>query len=72
MFSRLCILIIITHCDLVVHYYAGSNMDLEEISGGEGSTCSEIVFHHSHHKPKVTAGVLREESLEILREYFGK
>lgn len=53
-------------------YYAASNMDLEEILGGEGSKCSEIVFEHSHHKPKVTAGVLREESLEILREYFGK
>lgn len=52
-------------------FYAASNMDLEEILGTKGSKCSEIVFFHSHHQPKVTAGVLRDESLTVLRAYFG-
>jgi hypothetical protein len=47
-------------------------MDLEEIMGKEGVKCSEIVFTHSHHQPEVHAGLLREESLEVLSAYFGK
>ncbi|MBO1264844.1 nucleoside deaminase [Proteiniclasticum sp. SCR006] len=53
-------------------YYAASNMDLEEIMGKEGVKCSEIVFTHSHHQPEVHAGLLREESMEVLSAYFGK
>ena len=52
--------------------YAASNIDLESILGKEGCNCSRIVFDHSHRKPQVTAGVLREESIVILAEYFGK
>ena len=51
--------------------YAASARDLEAIFGGEGCDCSDMVFSHSGHKPQVTAGVLREESLSILRTYFG-
>ena len=50
--------------------YAASNRDLEAILGQEGCDCSEMVFSGSFHKPEVTAGLLREESLPILRGYF--
>lgn len=52
--------------------YAASNMDLEDILGKHGCNCSQIVFDHSYHKPIVRAGVLREESIEILKAYFSK
>ncbi len=52
--------------------YAASNVDLCNILGEEGSACSRMVFEHSPFKPQVTAGVLREESMAILRDYFGK
>lgn len=51
--------------------YAASNIELEEILGNEGCNCSKMVFDNSFHKPSVTEGVMREESLAILREYFG-
>lgn len=50
--------------------YAASNTDLNSILHEEGCACSEMVFAHSSWRPKVTAGVLREESLKILTEYF--
>jgi tRNA(adenine34) deaminase len=50
--------------------YGASNMELEGILGNEGCDCSKIVFEHSFWKPQVTAGVLREESLEVLKAYF--
>lgn len=51
--------------------YAASNLDLCDILNEEnGSACSKIVFQYSACRPDVTAGVLREESLEILRRYF--
>ena len=52
--------------------YGASNIDLEEILGNAGCNCSKIVFDNSFWKPEVTAGVLREQALEILRDYFGK
>ncbi|MCD7761254.1 MAG: nucleoside deaminase [Clostridiales bacterium] len=52
--------------------YAASNVELEQILGKEGCECSRIVFEHSYHRPQVTAGVLREESLSVLRDYFGE
>lgn len=52
--------------------YAASNKDLNEIFHEEGCDCSKIVFSHSSWKPKVTAGVLRDESLRILIRYFTK
>lgn len=50
--------------------YGASNRDLEEILGNEGCDCSRMVFENSFHRPQVTAGVLREESLAVLRDYF--
>ena len=52
--------------------YAASNDDLETILGNEGCNCSKMVFDNSFWKPEVTSGVLREESLEILKTYFAK
>ena len=51
--------------------YAAGNEDLEEILGNEGCNCSQIVFDNSFWKPEVTSGILKEESLKILKEYFG-
>ncbi|MNI96894.1 tRNA-specific adenosine deaminase [compost metagenome] len=50
--------------------YAASNMELSNLLGETGSSCSQMVFDHSPHKPIVTAGVLREESLPVLASYF--
>lgn len=36
----------------------------------EGSACCNIVFSNSGNKIKVTSGVLSEESLIVLRDYF--
>lgn len=52
--------------------YGASNIELEAILGNEGCCCSQMVFDHSFWQLQVTAGVLREESLSILREYFSK
>ncbi len=52
--------------------YAASNIDLEKILHKKGSNCSQIVFEHSNWKPEVTAGVLREDALRVLRAYFEK
>ena len=50
--------------------FGASDMDLCALLGETGSQCTDLVFHNSPHHPNVTAGVLREESLEILRAYF--
>lgn len=50
--------------------YGASNRDLCAIFGEEGSDCSHLVFSHSDHQPDVTAGVLRQECLEVLQAYF--
>lgn len=50
--------------------YGASNDDLECILGNEGCNCSKMVFDHSFWCPQVTAGVLREESIAILKDYF--
>ncbi|MDO5422692.1 MAG: nucleoside deaminase [Eubacteriales bacterium] len=50
--------------------YAASRRELSQIFHEEGSDCSALVFANSSWKPQVTAGVLREESLEILTKYF--
>lgn len=52
--------------------YAASDIELCEILGSKGSECSKIVFENSHIKPSVTSGILKEESLVVLRDYFGK
>ncbi len=50
--------------------YGASNSDLEAILGNEGCNCSKIVFDNSFWQPQVTAGILRAESLMILKDYF--
>jgi tRNA(Arg) A34 adenosine deaminase TadA len=50
--------------------FAASDIDLCKILGEKGSNCSQIVFDNSHYKPSMTSGVLRDESLKVLREYF--
>ena len=50
--------------------YGASNDDLEHILGNEGCNCSKMVFDHSFWQPQVTSGVLREESLAVLKDYF--
>lgn len=52
--------------------YGASNRDLEKILGQEGCDCSSMVFAHSGHRPAVTSGVLREECLQVLKDYFGQ
>ena len=52
--------------------YGASNIELENILGNEGCNCSKLVFDNSFWKPEVTEGVLRDESLEVLRDYFSK
>lgn len=50
--------------------YGASDTDLCRLLGEEGSRCCELVFSHSGHRPQVTEGVLREESLRVLSGYF--
>lgn len=50
--------------------YAASDVDLCGILGVPGAACCELVFENAGWKPEVTAGVLREESLNVLRAYF--
>lgn len=50
--------------------YGASDIDLCEIIGATGSECSKIVFENSHYSPQVVSGVLREESIALLKEYF--
>lgn len=50
--------------------YAASDIDLCKLLDEQGSHASQIVFENSYHKPKVTGGILREESLKILSNYF--
>lgn len=52
--------------------YGASNDDLETLLGNRGCSCSALVFENSFWQPQVTAGVLREESLTILRDYFAE
>lgn len=51
--------------------YAANNDDLEKILGNNGGcNSSKIVFDNSFWQPKVTTGILRDESIEILTAYF--
>lgn len=52
--------------------YAASNVDLERILGNKGCNCSDIVFSNSFWQPQVTEGVLREDALAVLKEYFAQ
>lgn len=50
--------------------YGASDIDLGNLLHEPGCACSSMVFEHSPFRPTVTAGVLREESLAVLRNYF--
>ncbi len=52
--------------------YGAGNTDLEAILGNEGCVCSQMVFDNSFRRPEVTAGILREEALEVLADYFSE
>jgi len=52
--------------------YGAGDADLCALLGEQGSECSKLVFEHSAWKPQVTGGVLREESLKILSDYFAR
>ncbi|WP_342562328.1 nucleoside deaminase [Paenibacillus sp. FSL R7-0345] len=62
--------IVWTHLGRLV--YAASDKDLNEILGEKGANASQMVFEHSHYQPEVTAGILREESIKILFDYFSQ
>lgn len=50
--------------------YAASHMDLEKIMGKKGISCSDFVFRNSSWSPNVTEGVLKEEAVLVLQDYF--
>lgn len=52
--------------------YGGSDIDLCKLLGEEGNDCAQMVFSRSHHRPRVTAGVLRQESIAVAAAYFAK
>ena len=57
-------------CRLGRLVYGASDRDLGALLGEPGSDCARLVFSHSAHRPAVTGGVLREESLALLAQYF--
>ena len=52
--------------------YGASDVDLCELLGVQGSECCKLVFAHSGNPIQVTEGILREESLRVLRTYFAE
>ena len=50
--------------------YAASDIDLCNILGVRGSECSRIVFENSGADIAVTSGILREEAIAVLKQYF--
>ena len=52
--------------------YGASDVDLCNILGVKGSECSKIVFSNSGADIMVASGVLREDALEVLENYFSK
>ncbi len=52
--------------------FGASNADLELILGGTPCDCAEPVFKHSFYSPVITSGVLKEESIKVLKKYFSK
>lgn len=57
-----------THLGRLV--YGASDMELCEIIGVSGAEPTRIVFHDSGARTEVRAGVLRAESLAVLKNYF--
>ena len=52
--------------------YGASDLDLCGLLGVQGSACCELVFGNMGYPIRVAGGVLRKESLELLRDYFAK
>lgn len=50
--------------------FGAYSKDLAEIRGKSGRNPSALVFENSTHKPKVTGGVLRDECVKVLKDYF--
>lgn len=50
--------------------YAASDIDLCALLGVTGAECAKTVFEASGARTAVTAGVLHDEALAVLREYF--
>ncbi len=50
--------------------YGASDTDLGEILGIKGSTCCQSVFDSYPDSPEIVSGVLRDESIAILKSYF--
>ena len=50
--------------------YGASNIDLQEVVGRQGCNCSAMVFDNSFWHPEVTAGVLRDEAVDVLKKHF--
>lgn len=50
--------------------FGASNTDLETILENKGCDCSDIVFANSFWQPRVTKGILREDALAVLKDYF--
>ena len=51
--------------------YAASDIELCGILGVEGAECSKIVFEKTGAATEVVSGVLRDEALKVLEDYFG-
>ena len=52
--------------------YGASDIDLCSILGVPGSDCCGIVFGSMGAKTKVLGGVMRDESMAVLKEYFAE
>lgn len=50
--------------------YGASDIDLCSILGVPGSECCKLVFENSGNQIEVVPGILREESMNLLRGYF--
>ena len=50
--------------------YGAGNAELEVMLGNPPRESSKLVFANSFRQPEVTGGVLREEALQILEDYF--
>ena len=52
--------------------YGASDIDLCNILGVTGAECSKTVFSQSGAKIEVVSGILRDESMAVLRKYFAE
>lgn len=50
--------------------YGASDKDLCGLLGVPGSNCCELVFQNSESAIRVRSGICREESLQVLKDYF--